>query len=108
MQGGIKLLRRSKRLCYSYGLWFALKAEKALQKQEKNLFCGVAVSAGVILGVVVIVVCLGLVGLMMWSEWSQAPQAQPLAEAPAPLAVKSARKKVAPAKKKKPAAKKKK
>lgn len=63
-------------------------------------------SVGVILGVVVIVLCLGLVALMMWAEWSQAPQAQPLAEAPAPL-VEKARKK-APAKKKKPAAKKKK
>ena len=68
---------------------------------------------GVILGIVVIAICLGLVALMMWSEWSQAPQAQPLAEAPAPLAVKSSRKPSRPASrpaaaKKKPAAKKKK
>lgn len=63
---------------------------------------------GVILGVVVILISLSLVGLMMWSEWSQAPQAQPLAEAPAPvLEKKAAAKKKAPAKKK-PAAKKKK
>jgi type VI protein secretion system component VasF len=64
-------------------------------------------AVGVILGVVVLVMCLGLVALMMWSEWSQAPQAQPLAEAPAPLAKKSSRK-AAPKKKKAPAKKKKK
>jgi hypothetical protein len=66
-------------------------------------------AVGVILGVVVILLCLGLVGLMMWSEWSQAPQAQPLAEMPAPGVAKSSRKPARPvAKKKKPAAKKKK
>jgi hypothetical protein len=63
---------------------------------------------GVILGVVVILLCLGLVALMMWSEWSQAPQAQPLAEMPAPTAAKAGRKAARPASKKKPAAKKKK
>lgn len=64
---------------------------------------------GVILGVVVILISLSLVGLMMWSEWSQAPQAQPLAEAAAPvIEKKAAAKKKAPAAKKKPVAKKKK
>ena len=63
---------------------------------------------GVILGVGVLVLCFALIALMMWSEWSQAPQAQPLAEAPAPLAKKSSRSARPAAKKKKPAAKKKK
>jgi len=63
---------------------------------------------GVILGVLVLVLCLGLVALMMWSEWSQAPQAQPLAETAVPVAQKSARKAAKPAAKKKAPAKKKK
>lgn len=67
---------------------------------------------GVILGVVVILISLSLVGLMMWSEWSQAPQAQPLAEAAAPVIEKKAAAKKSVAKKapakKKPVAKKKK
>jgi hypothetical protein len=65
-------------------------------------------AVGVILGVVVILMCIGLVALMMWSEWSQAPQAQPLAESPAPVAAKASRKAARPAAKKKPAPKKKK
>jgi len=49
-------------------------------------------SMGVILGVVVLVMCLGLVALMMWSEWSQAPRLSLWPKAAAPQAKKSARK----------------
>ena len=69
---------------------------------------------GVFIGVVVLLVCIGLVVLMMVTEWSSAPAAEPLAENPAPApakgkprravkapARKSAPKKVAAKKKKK-------
>ena len=46
---------------------------------------------GVFIGVVVLLVCIGLVVLMMVTEWSQAPAAQPLAENPAPAPAKKAR-----------------
>jgi len=60
---------------------------------------------GVFIGVVVLLVCVGFVVLMMVSEWSEAPAAQPLAENPAAAPVKKAPAKKAAAKKK-PAAKK--
>lgn len=40
---------------------------------------------GVFIGVVVLLVCVGLVVLMMVTEWSAAPVAEPLAENPAPV-----------------------
>jgi hypothetical protein len=61
---------------------------------------------GIFLGVAVLVLCLGLIALMMWSEWSEGAPAQPLAEAPLPQAKGSSRRSTA--KKKSPAKKKRK
>jgi len=69
---------------------------------------------GVFIGVVVLLVCIGFVVLMMVTEWSSTPAAQPLAEKPAPApakraagkSVKAAAKKAAPKKKSAPKKKK--
>ncbi|HXB96526.1 MAG TPA: hypothetical protein VNZ54_00645 [bacterium] len=70
---------------------------------------------GVFIGVVVLLVCIGFVVLMMVTEWSSAPAAQPLAEQSAPAPAKraagkpvktAAKKKAAPKKKSAPKKKK--
>jgi hypothetical protein len=62
-------------------------SEKPFQFKEKTV--------GVFIGVVVLLVCIGFVVLMMVSEWSEGPEAAPLAEnaaAPAKAARKGAKK----------------
>jgi hypothetical protein len=75
--------------------------EKPFHIKEKTV--------GVFIGVVVLLVCIGFVVLMMVTEWSSTPPAQPLAEKAAPASAKRTVRKLAkPAAKKKSSPKKKK
>jgi hypothetical protein len=77
-------------------------SEKPFRFKEKTV-----TSIPVIIGLVVILICVGFVVLMMVSEWSQPQTGQPLAENPAeaPKASSPARKAAPAAAKKKPAKK---